>query len=229
TPLAKGASRMTLRCAIYCRVSTDAQERDGTSLETQERACREYAEHAGWYVVSCVRDTASGFTLDRPGLGQLPALLHSNAVDVVLAYALDRLSRKQTHVAILVEEAEQTGVKFEFVTENFEDTATGQLLRSVKAFAAELEREKIAERTSRGKAERARSGRLPQGTGKGCYGYIYNSATGRRDSHPLQSLVVQRIFQRYTESRSFSAVSRELNESSIPALEGGRWYPLTIR
>ena len=48
------------------------------------------------------------------------------------------------------------------MTEKFEDTATGQLLRSVKAFAAEFEREKIAERTMRGKAERARSGRLPQ-------------------------------------------------------------------
>ena len=37
-----------VRALIYSRVSTDAQERDGTSLDTQERACREYAQAKGW-------------------------------------------------------------------------------------------------------------------------------------------------------------------------------------
>src|SRR6266550_3613416 len=94
--------------------------------------------------------------------------------DVLLAHALDRLSRKQTHTAILVEEMDECGVSLAFVTERFEDTATGQLLRSVKAFAAEFEREKIAERTMRGKVARARSGRIPQATGRGTYGYLYD-------------------------------------------------------
>ena len=73
------------------------------------------------------------------------------------SYALDRLSRKQTHVAILVEECEQAGGQLEFVTESFEQTATGQLLHAVKAFAAEFEREKIVERTMRGKVSRSAS------------------------------------------------------------------------
>ena len=38
---------MTVRYVIYCRVSTDAQERDGTSLDTQERECRRYIEERG--------------------------------------------------------------------------------------------------------------------------------------------------------------------------------------
>ena len=32
-----------MRAIVYSRVSTDAQERDGTSLETQERACVDFA------------------------------------------------------------------------------------------------------------------------------------------------------------------------------------------
>ena len=36
-----------VRALVYSRVSTDAQERDGTSLDTQERACVEYAESQG--------------------------------------------------------------------------------------------------------------------------------------------------------------------------------------
>jgi site-specific DNA recombinase len=57
-----------MRAAIYVRVSTDGQERDGTSLDSQERACHELASSAGWQVVACERDTASGYTLDRPGM-----------------------------------------------------------------------------------------------------------------------------------------------------------------
>ena len=33
-----------MRAIIYVRVSTDAQERDGTSLTTQEGACVEFAQ-----------------------------------------------------------------------------------------------------------------------------------------------------------------------------------------
>ncbi len=98
-------------------------------------------------------------------------------VDVVLAYAVDRLSRNQNHIGILLDEFEKAKVKLDFVTENFEETALGKFLLQVRTFAAETEREKIAERTKRGKAQRARQGQLPQGTGKGFYGYTYDKAT----------------------------------------------------
>jgi len=85
------------------------------------------------------------------------------------------------------------------------------------------------ERTMRGKVERARSGRLPQGTGRGLYGYLYNSALGVREIDEYQAAVVKRIFRRYAETISFSMVSGELNEAKVPSKGGGRWYPLTVR
>ena len=81
----------------------------------------------------------------------------------------------------------------------------------------------------RGKEERARSGRIPQATGPGCYGYTYDPASGRREIEPFQAAVVRRIFERYADTRSFSAVSNELNDAATPAFSGGRWYPITVR
>src|SRR5215216_334586 len=170
-----------MRALIYARVSTDAQERDGTSLETQERACVEHVLQAGWVIVECIRDTASGFTLDRPGVAQVRKLLRQGAVDVVIAYAVDRLSRNQNQIGVVFDEVEQAGARLEFVTEKFEDTAIGRFILAARAFIAEVEREKIVERTMRGKLERARSGRMPQAMGKGCYGYVYNPQTGHRE------------------------------------------------
>jgi site-specific DNA recombinase len=218
-----------MRAIVYSRVSTDAQERDGTSLETQERACLELAADRGWRVVRCIRDAASGGTLERDGIEELRGALRRGEADVVVSYAVDRLSRSQNHIGILFDEFERAEVRMEFVTERFEDTAVGRFILAARAFIAEVEREKISERTMRGKAERARGGRIPQAFGIGCYGYLYNPATGRRDIEPFQAVVVRRIFERYAESRSYSAVSNELNDASITAFSGGRWYPITIR
>jgi site-specific DNA recombinase len=218
-----------MRAVVYSRVSTDAQERDGTSLDTQERAGLELANAVGWSVVECIRDTASGFSLDRPGIARVRQLLRQGAVDVVVSHAVDRLSRNQNHIGVLFDEVQQAGARLEFVTEKFEDTAIGRFILAARAFIGEVEREKIAERTTRGKLERARSGRIPQALGRGTYGYTYNPATGKREIEPFQAEVVRRIFARYAETRSFNRVCGELNADGVRALEGGRWYSATIR
>ena len=84
-----------MRAIVYSRVSTDAQERHGTSLDTQERACLDFARQQGWRVVETIRDTASGYTLDRPGMGRVRRLIRENAADVVVSYAVDRLARDE--------------------------------------------------------------------------------------------------------------------------------------
>lgn len=121
-----------MRAMIYVRVSTDAQERDGTSLDTQVRACAEYAAAAGWSVVATIRDSASGFSLERPGIERVRQAFRAAECDVVLAYAVDRLSRHQNHIGVLFDEAEGWGVKFEFVTERFEDTAIGRFILAAR-------------------------------------------------------------------------------------------------
>jgi site-specific DNA recombinase len=218
-----------MRAIVYSRVSTDAHERDGTSLDTQELACLDFARQQGWRVVEAIRDTASGCTLDRPGMERIQRLIRDGGADVVLSYAVDRLARNQTKLAVLLDEAEEAGVMLECVTEKVEDSPLGKLVMSLCAFAAEVEREKIVERTTRGKLERAKSGRIPQAFGRGCYGYGYNPSTGQREIEPFQAEIVRRIFTRYTELRSFDRVSHELNECGITTYVGGRWHPIGVR
>jgi DNA invertase Pin-like site-specific DNA recombinase len=81
------------RCVIYCRVSTTGQE-DNTSLDSQESACRAWAQECGLTVVSIAREVWSGADRHRP---ELDALIDRLAPgDVVLAYDLIRLSRGET-------------------------------------------------------------------------------------------------------------------------------------
>jgi len=158
------------RAVVYCRVSTPGQE-DGTSLDTQEERCRAYAQERGLVVTGVYREVYTGAELfDRPQLSALREVVRRREVDVVIAYALDRLTRNQAHLGVIVSEADYAGVALEFVTERLEDTPEGRLLQSIRGYVAEIERLKIAERTQRGRRARAEAG-MPLPGWKPPYGY----------------------------------------------------------
>ncbi|MBI2857982.1 MAG: recombinase family protein [Chloroflexi bacterium] len=66
-----------MRVAIYCRVSTDAQEQDGTSLQTQLEACLAYCKKKGYEIAVKYAEAYSAFSLERPKLGELREAVRS--------------------------------------------------------------------------------------------------------------------------------------------------------
>ncbi len=181
-------------------------------------------------LLEAIRDTASGSSQwTAQGIERLRLQLRQGSVDVVVAYAVDRLSRNQNHIGVLFDEVDQAGAQLQFLTEKFEDTATGRFILAARGFVGEVEREKIAERTMRSKAEGARSGKIPQGTGKGICGYRYIQETGHRKIDDSQAVIVRRIFQRFCNGEGCSRIASELNREGLTAFSGGRWHPLTIR
>jgi site-specific DNA recombinase len=216
-------SNLQPRAALYCRVSTPGQEADGTSLETQEDRCRAYGAEHGYVLdeAHVYRDVHSGYELkERPALSRLREAMQRGAVDVVVAYALDRLSREQNQQGALVYEADDAGVRLEFVTEDFENSATGKFMRSARAFVAEIEREKIIERTVRGRRARVQGGK-PLAAGRPLYGYQWRDAekSGYRID-PTTAAVVRRIFQRNAEGAPIRAIAAELSAAGIPSPAG---------
>jgi site-specific DNA recombinase len=101
-----------MKAASYCRVSTRDQEREGTSLDSQLKACQNKAQELGYEISEeyKVRGTYSGLTLDRPKLDQLGQWVRDKEVDAVVAYTLDHLSRDPVHFIISQEELERSGI-----------------------------------------------------------------------------------------------------------------------
>ena len=93
--------------AIYCRVSTDNQEQEGTSLQTQLENCLSYCQDRGYDVAYRFSEAYSGLSLERPKLDELRDLVRNDRVDLVVVYCLDRLSRDPTHGVILIQEMEK--------------------------------------------------------------------------------------------------------------------------
>jgi site-specific DNA recombinase len=96
--------------ALYARYSSDQQRE--ASIEDQLRLCRLYAEKQRWTVADSYSDRAvSGASLIRPGIQALLADALRGRFEMVLAEALDRISRDQEDVAGIFKRMAFAGVK----------------------------------------------------------------------------------------------------------------------
>jgi len=229
--------------AMYIRVSSNKQEQEGTSLQTQEDGCRAWAMNNGFPVNEeyIVREVASSMKLvGREGLSKVRQWAQDGEVSGVLAYSLDRLTRKQAHTAILAYELDEHKVPLLFATEDFEKSAVGELIRSAKAFAAELEREKILERHARGRTARVKQEGRPLNGRRAIYGYSWvdgQESNGhsvkkvRLEANPDTAPIIQRIYRDIVSGLSANKVAQALNKDGVPTSTGNpdsRWLPATI-
>src|SRR4051812_20413974 len=183
---------------IYCRVSTTGQE-ENTSLDSQERRCREWAAANGYTVSEAhvYREVWTEADLwGRKVLDRLRAAVRAGEVVAILAYDQDRLTRESNHIAVLDDECQRFGARILLTTEDFDASDTGKLIRAVKAFADGREREKIRERTTRGKRAYAERGQLLN-SGHALYGYHQDREARVRRMNEAEAAVVRDIFRWY--------------------------------
>jgi site-specific DNA recombinase len=225
-----------MKGGIYARVSTKEQREQGTSLDSQKIACLDKARQLGYEIpeANIFLEDWTGADLDRPQLNKARNLIKQKEIDGLLCYSTDRLARNPIHIAIIAEECERRDIQLVFVTEPLDSSPEGQLICYVKGYAAQIEREKIAERTRRGKKMRAMAGRLPAGSHAHLYGYDYipgkGVGEGIRYVNENQTYQVRRMFKWLVdESMSTHAITFRLRDLGVPTPSGkGYWNESTV-
>lgn len=128
----------------YARVSTRYQEKEGNSLEAQER----HLKDAGAKIV--FKDSYTGSTMERPQFMELRKALEAG--DTLMVTKLDRLARSATQGIELIDELLSHGIKVHVLNMGLMDnTPTGKLIRTILLAFAEFERDMIIERTQEGR------------------------------------------------------------------------------
>lgn len=214
--------------AIYCRVSTEGQEQDGTSLQTQLEACRKYCQARQYEAGHELSEAWSGLSLERPRLTELREIVRSDSIDVVVVYSLDRFSRDPVHGVILMQELEKHGVTLEAATETVDNSEVGKLVFYIKGYAAKLDAERRRDATGRGKQAILKSGKLPQGTGIGIYGYQWIKEYKKRIPIEREAKIVRRMFEMVAEGYSCFKIARILNEEGVTTKSSRKWEAPTV-
>jgi site-specific DNA recombinase len=208
------------RAILYVRVSTDEQARSGYSLAQQLEALREYAAREGYEVLEEVADPGqSGASLERPGMDRVRDLVAAGGVSVVLAQDRDRFAREPAYHYILRREFEEYGTKIRALNDRGDESPEGELTDGILDQLGKYERAKIAERTRRGKLQKARQGKFIA-TVKPPYGFRYNEARDGLVVHEPEALVLEKIFRLAAEGHGTKAIQTRLYREGIPSPTG---------
>jgi DNA invertase Pin-like site-specific DNA recombinase len=217
-----------VRAAIYARYSTDLQSE--TSIDDQVRLCRKRIDDEGWQLVEVFADkAASGASSLRRGYQRMQEAVQLHKFDVIVAEALDRVSRDMEDVSGLYKRLTFAGVKLLTLAEG----EISDLHVGLKGTMNALFLKDLAAKTHRGLRGRVEQGRSGGGL---CYGYevVREADTrgerirGGRRIHEADARVVRRIFETYAAGASPRAIAKKLNAEHVPGPRGQSWNDSTI-
>lgn len=208
------------RVAVYARVSTEDQAKEGFSLGAQKDRLRAYCQARGWDIVGeYVDDGHSGRDTKRPAYQRM--MEEMDRWDVILVIKMDRIHRNSRNFMEMMEKLNEWGKGFTSMQESFDtSTAMGRFVMDIIQRIAQLESEQIGERVYMGMDQKAKKGGGVLGFNHP-YGYDYVS--GILVPNPEESKVVRDIFRTYLSGLSTSEIAKHLNERGVTSKRGGEW------
>ena len=205
--------------AIYIRVSTLDQAREGYSLETQEKTLRKWCDDRKYEVFDLYADKGiSGKDIEhRPDMNRLLEDAKLGKFDIVLFWALSRFTRSVSDLYSTMEKFQKWNVDMVSYTEAF-DTSTpmGRAMIGIVGVFAQLERELTSERVSAAMAERAAQGK------RTCSEILGYDLEGK-DSFKInekEAEYVRFCFEEYLLRKNLSEVACEANKRRFRGKRG---------
>ncbi len=166
----------------------------------------------------------------RHGIQGLLSAAINGEFDILLAEALDLLSRDQEDIAGIYKRMQFAGIKIITLSEG----EISSLHIGLKGTMNALFLKDLADKTRRGLR-----GRVEKGTSGGGIAYGYQvvkqfdangeAIRGNREINEEQAEIVRRIFREYAhENKSPKAIAAQLNNEGIPCPSGSTWGASTI-
>lgn len=218
--------------ALYIRVSSEQQVKEGYSLEDQEKRLRAYCEAQGWPVCADQVYVDAGLsgksTAGREAFGRMLQAAERGDIKRVVASKLDRIARNTKDFLGIVDTLQSYGCDLVLIKESF-DTSTpqGKFFMVMTAAMAEFELSTIAERTFNGKVQKASEGgyngsAIPLG-----YSFQGKDKPFAIDQNGAET--VRSIFQWFCEGVGMANIANRLNLKGVGTAKGGKWYASTVK
>ena len=204
--------------AIYTRVSTTDQAREGHSLEEQEKRLRARCISNEYEVYKVYTDAGiSGKSADnRPAYQQMLRDMRKGKFNIIMAFKMDRISRSIMDFEEFFNELKKYNCGIEFLCENIDTTgAAGMMFARILGIFAQFERELIQERTLVGVESAVNKGHFG---GKPPLGYKHK--LDESGKHKLkqweideeEAKIVKEIFELCASGKTYFQISKILKE-----------------
>jgi DNA invertase Pin-like site-specific DNA recombinase len=225
--------KTNLKAALYTRVSTEDQAKEGFSLDAQVERLQSYCMAREWSVYEkYVDDGYSGRDIKRPAYQELMSDI--DQWDVLLVLKMDRIHRNSRNFMEMMDDLRIHGKEFVSMTESLDtSTAMGRFVVDIIQRIAQLESEQIGERVYAGMRQKANTSlekldpeRSPYLGFNHPFGYDY-----RENSLIMlekEADIVKKIYSIYLEGKSMGEIAKYLNRIKAPTKRGGKWDKRTV-
>ena len=207
------------RVAIYIRVSTLDQAKEGYSLDAQEKALKKWCIDRKYEIFDLYADEGiSGKDIEhRPNMNRLLKDAKERKFDIVLFWALSRFTRSVLDLYNTMGKFQEWDIDMISYTEAFDtSTSMGRAMIGIIGVFAQLERELTGERVSAAMAERASQGK------RMCSEILGYDLDGK-DSFKInekESEYVRFCFEKYLLYKNLSEVAQEAEKNGFKGKRG---------
>lgn len=214
-----------VRAAIYTRVSTEDQAKEGFSLDAQLDKLRSYCKARDWIIGGeYIDDGYSGRYVKRPAYTRM--MDEMDKWDTILVIKMDRIHRNSKNFMLMMEQLKKLGKEFVSMTESLDtSTAMGRFVMDIIQRIAQLESEQIGERVYIGMEQKAR-------TNGGVLGFNipfgYDYKEGKFQINQNEASVIKDIYSWYIAGKSMGKIVKMLNDTKIPTKNQASWAKKTI-
>jgi DNA invertase Pin-like site-specific DNA recombinase len=219
--------QMTLPAVAYLRISS-AGQLHGHGFQRQEDCVRDYAQRAGFEIVSVYCETWTGTEADRPAFAQMMAELLTNGTRIVIIESLDRLARDLGVQIALIGRMVADGITLisastgEDVTESVKSDPMREAMVLVQGVFAQVEKKRLVLKLKKSRdAQRSAQGRCEGIRG---FGFLEGEAATLKMIRSLRRKPRGRA-----RRRSWQKVADFLNAKGIPTRTGAPWGPDVLR
>lgn len=213
------------RVAIYARVSTEDQAREGFSLDAQLESLRAYCKARTWEIVKeYVDDGHSGRNIKRPAYQTMMA--EKDIWDMILVVKMDRIHRNSRNFMEMMDNINSWDKGFTSMQESLDtSTAMGRFVVDIIQRIAQLESEQIGERVYAGMRQKA-------STVGGILGFNapfgYEFEDGNLIIKDAEAEVVRDIFVQYLSGKTMKDIAEMLNSQAILTKKNKQWTKWSI-
>jgi DNA invertase Pin-like site-specific DNA recombinase len=218
------------RVAAYARVSTDAEEQQGSYAAQVDYYTRHIQGNPEWEFIGVYADEGISATTTKKRSGFNEMIQHAleGKIDLILTKSISRFARNTVDSLITVRKLKEKRIEVYFEKENiYTLDAKGELLITIMSSLAQEESRSISENVTWGQRKRMADGKvsLPY---KQFLGYE-KGADGLPRIVESEAKIVRLIYALFLEGKTYQMIARYLTEQEIPTPSGKkRWSVSTI-
>ena len=212
--------------AVYIRVSTEDQAREGFSLGEQKEKLLQLCAFKGYKVFKVYEDAGiSAKDMEhRPAFQEMLRDMKDGKINYIVAYKLDRVTRSVRDLEELISQLEKYNCYLVCDRDDVNtSTANGRFFVRMLTVLSQLEIEIVSERTKFGLNGAIKSSHLP---GPAPLGYK-KDGNKKTIVDETTKPVIERIFKLYLEGKSFQQISNIFNKEKL--LNPKKWKDTTIQ